>query len=200
MTTNERTIDCRGQLCPKPLLEAKRAIGAMGEGTLVVVVDNAAARENITRAMVADGHPVLAEEVGGEWTLTITKTGSCEVTDEAAVAPVAGKTVVLVTDRGLGRSDPDLGGILMKAFMTTIADLPDPPAEIILLQSGVRLACEGSDCLGQLAELEQQGVAILACGTCLDYFGLMDKLEVGRISNMAEIVDSLMTAGRTIPL
>jgi len=200
MASDQHNLDCRGQLCPKPLLETKRAIAALAEGTLVVTVDNAAARENITRAMVADGHPVLAEEIDGEWTLTITKTPPGEVADAAAAENPVGKTVVLVTDRGLGRSDPDLGALLMKAFMTTISDLPEPPPVVILMQGGVRLACEGSDCLGPLGDLQASGVAILACGTCLDYFGLMDKLEVGRISNMAEIVDTLMAATRTIPL
>ncbi len=200
MTPDQHSLDCRGKLCPKPLLETKRAIAALVEGTLVVTVDNAAARENFTRAMVADGHPVLAEESDGEWTLTITKTAASGVADAAEAENSVGKTVVLVTDRGLGRSDPDLGALLMKAFMTTISDLPEPPSVVILMQAGVRLACEGSDCLGPLGQLQTSGVEILACGTCLDYFGLMDKLEVGRISNMAEIVDTLMTATRTIPL
>jgi len=196
MTPDAPMLDCRGLLCPKPLLEAKRAVADLTEGAVTVLVDNLAAKENVSRAMATAGHEVLAEEVGGEWRLTITIGASCEVLEQTA----PGKTVVLVSDRGFGRSDPDLGAILMKAFMATISELALPPAELLLMQAGVRLACEGSPCLAPLRALEEAGVTVLACGTCLDYFGLMDKLEVGRISNMADIVDSLMAADRTIPL
>ena len=198
MAGDGAVLDCRGMLCPKPLLETKRAIEALPDGTLTVLVDNLAARENVARAMVEAGHQVLAEEGEGAWTLTITKGTTCTLTEPHA--PARGKTVVFVTDRGLGRSDPELGDILMRAFVSTIADLPQPPETIALMQGGVRLACEGSAVLERLVTLQGKGVEILACGTCLDFFGLLGQLQAGRISNMAEIVDTLMTAGRIIPL
>jgi len=202
MTDAARHLDCRGKLCPRPLLETRRAIEALPEGSLTVLVDHPAARENVTRAMADAGHEVLIEEGDGEWTLTVTKCTSAPLptAEEAAGVPAKVRTVVLAGDAGLGRSDPALGGILMKSFMATIAELPAPPDEIILMQSSVRLVCEGSDCLGALGQVEARGVRILACGTCLDYFGLMGKVKVGTISNMAEIVEALMAAGRIIPL
>ncbi len=200
MTGEPAVLDCRGKLCPKPLLETKRAIEALPEGALTVLVDNLAAKENVTRAMVQAGHQVLAEEAGGVWTLTVTKCAACAVAEPDASAPAVGKTVVFAADRGLGRSDPVLGGILMEAFVGVIADLPQPPEAIALMQGGVRLACEGSCVLEQLRAVQGRGTEILVCGTCLDYFGLIGKLQVGRISNMAEIVGTLMAAGRVIPL
>jgi tRNA 2-thiouridine synthesizing protein A len=185
-------------LCPKPVLEARRAIEALPEGTLTVLVDDLAAKENVTRAMVDGGHQVLAEERDGAWTLTVAK-GATSAAAESAPAP-RGTTMVLVTDQGLGRSDPDLGAILMKAFVDTIADLSQPPDTIVLMQAGVRLACDGSAVLDQLKALQAKGVEILACGTCLDFFALMGELQVGRVSNMAEIVETLMAAERVIPL
>jgi len=170
---------------------------ALPGGSLTVLVDNVAAKENVTRAMAEAGHQVLAEEGEGAWTLTITKGETCAAPEPR---PGSGKMVVFVADRGLGRSDPELGSILMRAFIATISDLPQPPDTIALMQGGVRLACEGSAVLEQLSTLEAKGVRILVCGTCLDFFGLMEKLQVGRISNMAEIVETLMAAGRVIPL
>ena len=202
MTDGLRHLDCRGKLCPRPVLETRRAIEELPEGSLTVLVDHPAAKENVTRAMTDAGHEVLIEEGNGEWTLTVTKCTSDPVpaTAEPASSPARVKTVVLAADAGLGRSDPALGKILMKSFMATVAELPEPPDEIILMQGSVQLVCEGSDCLGALGQVEERGVRILACGTCLDYFGLMDKVKVGTISNMAEIVEALMAAGRIISL
>lgn len=202
MTEGARHLDCRGKLCPKPLLETRRAIEALAEGSLTVMVDHPAARENVARAMVDAGHEVLIEEGAGEWTLTITKCGASPLpaADEPTSPAAAVKTVVLAADAGLGRSDPALGKVLMSSFLTTIGELQKAPEAIILMQGGVRLVCEGSDCLDALQQLDERGVEILACGTCLDYFGLMDKMRVGAISNMAEIAETLMTAGRIIPL
>jgi selenium metabolism protein YedF len=200
MAEDLSVLDCRGKLCPKPLLETKRAIEALPDGTLTVLVDNLGAKENVTRAMVQAGHHVLAEEDAGVWTLTVAKCAVCSTTEPEVAAPIAGKTVVFVADQGLGRSDPALGDILMRAFMATIADLPRPPETIALMQGGVRLACEGSAVLDSLRALQAVGTEILVCGTCLDFFGLMGKLQAGRVSNMAEIVDALMAVGRVIPL
>ncbi len=202
MADEARRIDCRGKLCPRPLLETRQAIEELPEGSLVVMVDHPAARENVARAMADAGHEVLIEEGDGEWQLTITKgRASSHPTGEEPAAPGQKvSTVVLAADPGFGRSDPALGKILMGSFVATIAELPTPPDEIILVQGGVRLACEGSDCLDALRQLEERGTRILACGTCLDYLDLMDKLKVGAISNMAEIVETLMRAGRIIPL
>lgn len=202
MRDEPRRLDCRGKLCPGPLLETRRAVEELPEGSLVVVVDHPGAKENIARAMGDAGHEVLIEEGHGEWELTITKcVAAPRPTGEGPAAPGQElKTVVLAADSGLGRSDPALGQILMKSFVVTAGDLPTPPDEIILMQGGVRLVCEGSDCLDGLRRLEERGVRILACGTCLDYFGLLDKVKVGTISNMSEIVEALMGAGRIIPL
>jgi selenium metabolism protein YedF len=202
VTDETRHLDCRGKLCPRPLLETRRAIEELPEGSLVVLVDHPAAKENVARAMADAGHEVLIEENNAEWHLTITKcaVGALPAGEESAAPGGKLRTVVLAADAGLGRSDSALGRILMKSFVAIAADLPAPPDEVILMQAGVRLVCEGSDCLDGLRQLEERGVRILACGTCLDYFGLMDKVRVGTISNMAEIVEALMRAGRIIPL
>ncbi|MBM3501987.1 MAG: sulfurtransferase-like selenium metabolism protein YedF [Armatimonadetes bacterium] len=199
MSPDAPVLDCRGMLCPKPLLEARQAIEALPEGSLIVLVDNLAAKENVTQAMVELGHDVFSELGDGVWSVTVTKAAGARHEAEMSPSP-AGTTVLFVADRGLGRSDPDLGALLMRAFMATIADRPQAPDVIALMQGGVRLACEGSAVLQQLTALQERGAEILVCGTCLDYFGLMGKLQAGRVSNMAEIAGALMTAIRVIPL
>ena len=110
----------------------------------------------------------------------------------------AGPTVVcLATDR-LGQGNEELGAILMKAFLNTLWDYERSPEKLILINNGVFLAAEGSDVLDALVLLEQKGVDILSCGTCLVFYGLKEKLRAGRISNMHEIVAAMMTAGRVI--
>ena len=193
-------LDCRGKLCPLPVIETRQAIEDMTEGTLVVVVDNLAAKENITHAMAEAGHEVLVEDQGGEWVLTVTKSADepLPALEEAAASAGPGPAVILILDRGLGRSDPDLGRILMRAFLTTLSGSADLPSAVILMQGGVRLACDGSDCLPALRSLADLRVNVLACGTCLDYFGLLDKLRVGRVSNMAEITELLTGAAKVV--
>ncbi|MGQ9731207.1 MAG: sulfurtransferase-like selenium metabolism protein YedF [Candidatus Zipacnadales bacterium] len=202
MVSEQRVLDCRGKLCPKPLLETKRAMATLSDGSLKVIVDSLSAKENVTRAMIEAGHEVLTEEGEGEWTLIITKTqaASAPSGETSAGTKAAGKTVVFATDQGLGRTNPDLGAVLMRAFLAAIAELPQPPDTVALMQGGVWLACEGSPVLDTLRTLETQGTELIVCGTCLEFFGVMDQLRVGRVSNMAEITHALMTAGRIIPL
>lgn len=88
----------------------------------------------------------------------------------------------------------------MRAFMHTLGETEFKPAKIILVNSGVKLTCEGSEVLEDLNHLSGQGAEILSCGTCLDYFGLKAKLQVGRISNMYEILSSLAQAGKVIKI
>jgi len=202
MAKPDNYLDCRGKLCPLPVIEARQAIEDMTEGSLVVVVDNLAARENVAHAMLEAGHEVLVEDQGGEWVLTVTKANDepLAALEEAASRAEPGPAVILILDRGLGRSDPDLGRVLMKAFLTTLSSSADLPSTIVLMQGGVRLACDGSDCLFSLRNLQSLGVRVLACGTCLDYFGLLDKLRVGRVSNMAEIAELLIGAAKVVTL
>ena len=106
--------------------------------------------------------------------------------------------VVLLASARLGEGDDKLGDLLMKTFLYTLAQFNDLPAAVVMINSGVKLAVEGSPMLEHLMELKQKGVEILACGTCLDYFHLKDKLCVGDISNMYTILECLMGADKTL--
>jgi selenium metabolism protein YedF len=110
----------------------------------------------------------------------------------------ASKTLVLISSAVLGTGDEPLGRLLMRMFVKTLGELDRLPERMIFIHSGVRLTCEGSELIGDLRALEQRGVRVLSCGTCLDYYRLKDSLRVGRVSNMLEIAQSLFEADRLV--
>jgi selenium metabolism protein YedF len=106
--------------------------------------------------------------------------------------------VVYVTSETLGRGDDDLGATLMAAFLDTLSHQKEAISDVIFVNGGAKLAVEGSPVLEQVRQLEQVGARVLTCGTCLNYFGIKDKLAVGSVSNMLEIIETLSRAGRII--
>jgi selenium metabolism protein YedF len=108
--------------------------------------------------------------------------------------------VVFIDTDSLGRGSEELGRILMRSFLQTLELSEVHPQTVILINSGVKLACEGSEVLEDLQELAAKGTEILSCGTCLDYFGIKKKLVVGKVSNMYEILNSLARAGKLIKI
>ncbi len=107
-------------------------------------------------------------------------------------------TVVYINSQFLGAGDDALGAVLMRAFLKTLVEEEPKPARLIFINSGVKLTSEGSEVLGTLAALSEAGVEILSCGTCLDFYGLKEKLRAGIVSNMYEIVRSLSEADQVI--
>ncbi len=105
-------------------------------------------------------------------------------------------TIVIDSD-SMGVGDKKLGRKLLKTFLTLLCERHDKPRTVILYNSGVPVACEGSEVLDLLRHLEKDGVEILLCGTCLDYYKLREKIQVGTISNMGTIQDRMLT-GKTV--
>lgn len=197
-----KTLDCRGLACPQPVMETKKALDASETREVTVLVDSPTSRENVSRFATSQGYQVRVTEERGYSALTIRREEGGKKEDKPAVpkAAVEGGLVFFVDSDSLGRGSEELGGILMRAFLHTLGEADIKPEKIILVNSGVKLACEGSPVLEDLQTISSQGVEILACGTCLNYFELRDKLAVGRISNMYEILDSLSTTGRTVKI
>lgn len=193
-----KEIDCRGLSCPQPVINTKKALEALAEGTVTVLVDNPESRENVKRFATNQGCEVAVTEKGGAYALTITKKPGCSLTTQAGATE--GPTVVCITTNVFGKGSEELGAILMKAFLNTLWDYQPRPAKLIFVNAGVFLATEGSDVIDSLQLLDREGVEVLACGTCLAFFGVKEKLKVGKVSNMHEIVASLITSGRVINL
>ena len=198
-------VNALGEQCPIPVVKATRALREMTEpGTLEILVDNETAVQNLLR-MAAGNHLTAVTEKRGEKEFAVTM----EVTDPVGDAPIqepemtctvpaAGDFVVAVDTDVMGRGSEELGKTLMKGFLFAVGQLPVLPKTMLFYNGGARLTCENSDSLEDLKKLEEQGVEILTCGTCLNYYGLTEKLAVGSVTNMYTIVEKLAGAGKVV--
>lgn len=109
------------------------------------------------------------------------------------------KRILILTDR-LGRGDDELGRLLVRNFIYSVARSDEKPTAVMLMNGGVRLACEGSEVLDDLRLLAEDGVAVRACGTCLDYLGLKERLAVGEVGAMADSVAALLGADDVVTI
>lgn len=201
----EILVDARGLSCPVPVVKTIKAIEELaGKGIVETHVDNEVAVNNIllmaknkglTAASKAEGrdHFVVRIESGEgvESPLTL------DVHSMQCVPVKEDRTVVVLASELMGEGSDELGGILIKGFLYALTQLDKKPQTVILYNSGVKLAVGGSG-LDHLKQLEEEGVEILSCGTCLDFFGIKDELAVGSISNMYSIVEKLSEATKII--
>ena len=98
----------------------------------------------------------------------------------------------------MGEGNEELGHVLIKGFLFAVTQLDELPKTMLFYNGGAKLTTEGSESLEDLKSLEAQGVEIMTCGTCLDYYGLKEKLKVGTVTNMYSIVETMNQAGRII--
>ena len=187
-----RLVDVRGLPCPRPVVETKKALREAGEGVVTVLVDSPESRENVKRFAESQGCQVEVVEKEGHFRLEIAKGESQE-----AARKMSGDVVLIESDC-LGTGDRELGEILMRAFLNTLWDTEPKPTRVLFLNSAVNLTTEGSEVLDTLRLLEEKGVRILSCGTCLEYYGLKEQLRVGQVTNMYETVSSLIAADKVI--
>jgi len=191
-------IDCRGKACPQPVLMAKQALEQLKGGELTLIVDDPTAHENVERFVTSQGCSVKAVKRERDVYLHIRKGMAGDETEAVREEEKAKRVVVYINSHLLGVGDEALGSILMRAFLKTLLDLEPQPNHLILINSGVRLASEGSEVLETLRTFSEKGAEILSCGTCLDFYGLKEKLRVGAVSNMFVIAQALLGADRLI--
>lgn len=196
-------IDVMGEQCPVPVVKAAKALRELTEpGTLEVLVDNETAVQNLTRLGASRGYAVQAEKTGENAysvrilvnTLPEEKNGP----EPVCIPGQRGDLVVAVTSAAMGQGSDELGAALMKGFVFALTQLLELPKTILFYNGGAHLTTEGSPCLEDLKTLEARGVEILTCGTCLNYYGLTEKLAVGGVTNMYAIVEKLAGASRII--
>lgn len=204
-------LDCKGLPCPQPVLRSKQCIEESAPASFAVLVDNDPAKENVTRFVGTQGYEVSAVKTEqGLWRLTITRQGAeasapqapacnCEIMSEQELQQLGKKKIcVFITSRTMGRGDEVLGEKLMDNFIATLPELGEELWRIIMVNDGVKLAVKGSPALEILQKLEQEGVSILVCGTCLDFFHLLEDKVVGQTTNMLDVVTSLQLASNII--
>lgn len=192
-----KTLDCMGQACPLPVVNAKKAFAEFVEdGELLVLVDNETAVKNLTKLAGSSGFAVESaktDEKAYVVKIQVKAAGACEPEQAAHGAGIA----VVISADTMGSGDVQLGKALMKSFIFALTNATTLPEHMIFYNSGAFVTCEGSDSLEDLQNLEKAGVKITTCGTCLNFYGLTEKLQVGTVSNMYDIVETL-TAAKSI--
>ena len=194
-------IDARGKACPTPVIMAKKAISA-GESTFTVLVDNTTAVENLKRLAENQGFDAAAAEAEGVFSVAFTRTG-CAACEEAVNSPLptpGGDWAVFVGRDIIGDGDRELGTNLMRMFFYTLSQGEDKPGAVLFMNAGVKLPTLDEQVAEHLKTLSAVGVEILVCGTCLNFYGLTDRLRVGTVSNMYDIVTRMQKAGKVVSL
>lgn len=195
-----RIIDARHLSCPQPVMLTAEALNQVDEVT--TIVDNTGARENVSRFGKSQECQVNVEqkEDGIYVTLKKGKTQS-PAAEPSNAAKSAAKIVLFIGSDIVGRGDDhQLGALLMEKFLHTVGGLQQKPETVLMINTGVKLVAEDSLALGELKQLEAQGIEIMACGTCLQRFQLSDKVKVGKITDMYNIADTMFKAGKVVSL
>lgn len=188
----KKTVDARNMPCPEPVLKTKKALEGITEGKLTVLVNSTEACQNVQYFAQSQGCSVTTTEKDCVFTIEINKENKDQEKDKS------GDDVLLIASDQLGTGDKSLGQLLTTAFINTLPEAKARPARIIFINRGVMLTAEGSGVIDTLERLAKEGVQIFSCGTCLNHYQLKDKLKVGQVTNMYDIVDSLLTANRVV--
>ena len=196
-----REIDARGELCPKPVIMTKKELDSMESGILTMIVDNLVAKDNVSKLVGSYGYSFTIDKTKEDhYYINITK-GEVEESPSNVCIPDSFKdlTIAIGSDQ-MGTGEEKLGHILMKSFIYTIRETTPLPKTIVLFNSGIKLVCEESQIVDDLKAMVEMGVEILVCGTCLDYYNLMDDIKVGEVANMYSIYEAMRNANNTLNL
>ncbi len=195
-----KEIDARGLACPAPVLQAKNAIEDKNLNSIKVLVDNKASRQNVSRFLKSQGFEVSVQEREGDFHVTGRREAGVE--PEGLLAEKQDtekkKIMVMVANNCMGHGDDELGSKLMVSFLKTIKEMGDELWRLVFVNNGVKLTIDSSEVLSVLKEYEKDGLHILVCGTCLTYFNLLDKKQVGQTTNMLDIVTAMQLADKVI--
>ena len=200
-------VNAIGDACPIPVVKTKNAIRELGgSGVVEVSVDNEIAVQNLLKMAKQKEYEASFEKKSNtEYIVTINVNGG-EVSDAKPVAKEIAKsdeiklkeTIVVIDSDKMGDGDEEFSKTLLKGFIYALSSQDIPPAKILFYNTGVRLTTEGSASIEDLKVLEKAGAKIYSCGACLNNYGLTEKLSVGEVTNMYDIVSYLMEADLVI--
>ena len=196
-------VDARGDACPLPVVKAKKAISELqGAGQVEVLVDNEIAVQNLTKMAQQKGYQYSAEKLEErKYRVLFTLGEAADAPAEQApvcVPDARTDTVVVLASDKMGEGAEELGKTLLKAFIFSLTQQDKLPKTILFYNGGAHLTCAGSPMLDDLKALEAEGVEILTCGTCLNFYGLTEQLAVGGVTNMYVIAEKMLTAGNVV--
>lgn len=190
-------IDCRGLNCPQPVLNVKKVVEQHSDATITIQIDAGAPLENVSRFLKNRGYSVVAS-VSNDGVILNATPPSAYPSESAST--LATRPVLLITSDRLGDGPEELGRLLMKNFIISLLEQTKFPERILFLNTGIHLTTEGSEILVALDNLANQGVEIMSCGLCLDFFHKKDQLRAGSITNMFATAESLLGASSVIRL
>lgn len=203
-----KTVDTRGLTCPAPLIKTRQGLNeAAPDEDVQVLIDNPTSLSNVKRYLSDNRLQFTVIEEGGLATVTVSRgekvelsANEAEYCTPAAVPGRSGRkvTVVAVTSERMGTGDDELGTKLMLSFFRTLVMLEPAPDAVVFYNAGVKLATDDSPVLDHIRELSEKGVSIYLCTTCINHFGLKDRLPVGSFSDMYQILNVLKDADHII--
>lgn len=192
-------VDARGLECPKPVIFTKKAVEENQGKIITSIVDNETARENVLKFAKSNHMETQVMEQDGIWYIDLWSQGA-DAAKEALPErkPEIQDLVILVGSQHFGVGDRELGEILMKGYMYTLTETKPYPKALLFVNSGVMLTLSDSPVLDHIRKLESEGVQILSCGTCLDYYKVKERLSVGGVGNMYAIVELVNGARNSV--
>jgi selenium metabolism protein YedF len=195
-------IDAKGKACPIPFMLAKAQIDA-GATEFIVEVDNKAAVENLKRLAKSQAFSTSVEENDNTFNVAFLRSGEQQQSNNPLVQPApdnqsAADYVVFIGDDSMGPGTHELGRNLIRMFLYTLDQGSKLPSSVILMNNGVKLAVDDEHCIGTFKSLQQKGVEVMVCGTCLNFYHLLDRLQIGTVGNMYEITQRFVSAGKVI--
>ncbi|NLJ71844.1 MAG: sulfurtransferase-like selenium metabolism protein YedF [Syntrophomonadaceae bacterium] len=191
----DNIIDARNLTCPQPVILTKKAMDNNPSLSLTTIVSNDIAKENVTKLATSCGYDVEVEEKGDGIYLHLNRDNPAVIKEAAK-----GEVAVLITSQYFGQGEEELGRVLMNSFLYTLTEMADELSHIILMNAGVFLASAGSPVINHLQVLQERGIEILVCGTCIDFYNLNEKLEVGKVTNMYTALDIMTDAVKNITI
>ena len=211
-TTPERhTLDMRGYLCPQPLIKTRQLWKTLAAGEpFQVLVDNDIAHLNLVSFLNDQGaEPSVQKEGDHCWVIVATRAADSAIANTTVITtPTANTTlsvaqqpanyIVVLKSDCMGHGDDDLGRLLVKGYLNTLRELDNKPTAIILYNGGALVANQGSGSEAALKALEADGVDVIVCGACVDFFAIKETLAAGRISNMYEIAEKIAHTGHVV--
>jgi selenium metabolism protein YedF len=201
-----RIVDTKGQLCPAPLIAAKKALRETAAGdSFMLLTDNQTSFDNLSRFLKDNNTHFQFSKDEGVWTLTITRltVDLPQLKAEDYCTPEIthfekGNYVVVFTSDKMGEGDEELGHLLMSNFIKAIKDLDRLPKKMVFYNKGVTIVTKNSPVIDDLRDLEKMGVELLLCATCVNHYSLSDSIGVGILSNMYTIAEAMTSAGNII--
>jgi selenium metabolism protein YedF len=201
-----KIVDTKGQVCPAPLIAARKALKETVAGeSFVVITDNKTSFDNLCRYLKDNKADIKSSEADGVWTLTVTKSVSdlVKTNVEEYCAPSIshfqkGNFIVVISSDKMGEGEDELGYLLMINFIKALKDLDQLPAKIIFYNNGVKLATKSSPAIEHLKDLEKMGVELMLCATCVNFYCLDTVIGAGIVSNMFSIAEAMVSADKIL--